>query len=151
MPPSSSIPMAIASRPIAGSDRRAGAGDPCAAGDESTLAFAVGHRQTLGMHFNSPWRRLGRALGVKSAGPVVGPRRVEFINTSAERERVVAENNVLARYVRPITSQDGEEGVLRHVVETLGIEQGWCVEFGAWDGIYHANTRDLVHNSGWHA
>jgi hypothetical protein len=103
------------------------------------------------MHFNSPWRRLARALGVKSAGPVVGPRRVEFINDSAERERAVAANNVLARYVRPITSQDGEEGVLRHVVETLGIERGWCVEFGAWDGIYHANTRDLVHNSGWHA
>ena len=103
------------------------------------------------MHFNSPLRRLGRALGVASAGPRVGHRRVEFFNNSAERDKAVARNNILARHVKPVTSQDGEEGVLRHIVEKLGIQQGWCVEFGAWDGKYHANTRDLVHNSGWHA
>ena len=73
------------------------------------------------MHFNSPLRRLGRALGVASAGPRVGHRRVEFFNNSAERDKAVAHNNILARHVKPVTSQDGEEGVLRHIVEKLGI------------------------------
>ncbi|HTR88268.1 MAG TPA: hypothetical protein VMI56_27550 [Reyranella sp.] len=103
------------------------------------------------MHFNSPLRRWGRALGIGSEKFPLGPRRVEFINPRPEQEKAVAKNNILAKYARPVTSQDGEEGVLRHIVETLGISEGWCVEFGAWDGTRDSNVRDLIHTSGWHA
>lgn len=103
------------------------------------------------MQFNSPLRRLGRKLGIASAGPKIGRRRIEFFNYEEERIRRVAQNNILLKHARSVTSQDGEEAVLIHVLDTLGLQRGWCVEFGAWDGKYHANAYDLVHNRGWRA
>ena len=81
-----------------------------------------------------------------------GARRLEIVypDDSAERQRI-ERNNPLIRYAKSITSQVGEDGVIAHVLERLGIASGWCVEFGAWDGKYNANTWDLVHNRGWKA
>ncbi len=103
------------------------------------------------VHFNSPLRRIGRKLGIRSAGPRVGPRRVEFMPNDDELDPIVARNNVLLKYAHSVTSQDGEEGVLKHILETIGVAEGWCVEFGAWDGKLHSNTWDLVHNRNWRA
>lgn len=33
----------------------------------------------------------------------------------------------------------------------MGVEMGWCVEFGAWDEVKLSNTWDLWHNKGWSA
>jgi hypothetical protein len=103
------------------------------------------------MNLNSLLGRLRRKPAAEPESFPVGHRRVEFVSNDHELDRVIAQNNVLLRYAKAGTSQDGEEGVLQHVLETIGVTQGWCVEFGAWDGQHHANTWDLVHNSGWHA
>ncbi|GAB4233353.1 MAG: hypothetical protein Tsb0021_12330 [Chlamydiales bacterium] len=58
-------------------------------------------------------------------------------------------NNFLERYSEDITSQNGEDGILRRVFEILEIKKGWCVEFGAWDGKRYSNTYNLIENYGW--
>lgn len=81
-----------------------------------------------------------------------GERRLEIIHPdeAAERARIEA-NNPLVHYARSVTSQAGEDGVIAHVLGRLGITKGWCVEFGAWDGHFNANTWELVHNHEWKA
>jgi hypothetical protein len=59
-------------------------------------------------------------------------------------------SNWLAEFADSITSQYGEDGIIRKIFEILpAVEQPWCVEFGAWDGREHSNTWDLVSNRGW--
>src|SRR5687768_9641730 len=48
-------------------------------------------------------------------------------------------------------SQFGEDGILAEILKRLQIERGVCVEFGAWDGIHHANTARLWKDLGWRA
>ena len=49
-------------------------------------------------------------------------------------------------------SQNGEDGVIQEINKRLDInnknESRWCVEFGAWNGIYLSNTFKLV-KEGW--
>ncbi len=45
----------------------------------------------------------------------------------------------------------GEDGIIAKVFDLLKIKKGWCVEFGAWDGIHLSNTYNLVKNKGWKA
>jgi hypothetical protein len=51
-------------------------------------------------------------------------------------------------------SQNGEDGVLRKVLEELASGKPlshWCVEFGAWDGMHFSNTFSLVKDEGYQA
>lgn len=41
-------------------------------------------------------------------------------------------------------SQAGEDGVLAKILSLLPDRNGWCVEFGAWDGIHLSNVRRLI-------
>ncbi len=52
--------------------------------------------------------------------------------------------NPLSVYGKNIHSQFGEDGILEKVLELIPEKNGWCVEFGAWDGIYMSNTKHLV-------
>jgi hypothetical protein len=54
-------------------------------------------------------------------------------------------------FSRNVTSQFGEDGMIAKIFELIGVENHWCVEFGAWDGKYLSNTWDLINNKGWHA
>lgn len=45
-------------------------------------------------------------------------------------------------------SQFGEGGIIAKVFETIGERNRWCVEFGAWDGLYLSNTASLLEH-GW--
>lgn len=47
-----------------------------------------------------------------------------------------------------VYSQNGEDGVLAEILARLGIEAGYFVEFGAWDGRHLSNTFRLA-ESGW--
>lgn len=58
-------------------------------------------------------------------------------------------NRWFAAYLKNVTSQSGEDGVLERVFEILGIDAGWCVEFGAWDGRHFSNTHNLIAHKGW--
>ena len=50
-----------------------------------------------------------------------------------------------------VFSQFGEDGIIAAALKTIGTHDGWCVEFGAWDGIRHSNTRQLILNQGYAA
>ena len=45
-------------------------------------------------------------------------------------------------------SQNGEDGIIKEIIKRLKLDKNpnnnWCVEFGAWDGIYLSNTYNLV-------
>ncbi|WYD80838.1 MAG: hypothetical protein V8K32_00280 [Candidatus Electrothrix gigas] len=54
----------------------------------------------------------------------------------------------LNEYRKNVTSQAGEDGIIEYLCARLGIQSGWCVEFGAWDGKHLSNTWNLIQN-GW--
>jgi hypothetical protein len=45
-------------------------------------------------------------------------------------------------------SQRGEDGMIQYIFSRLDITDGYFVELGGWDGIYHSNVYNLVKN-GW--
>lgn len=57
----------------------------------------------------------------------------------------------LSSYEKNVTSQFGEDGILEEILSRIGIENGACVEFGAWDGKHCSNTWQLWHDKGWSA
>ena len=60
----------------------------------------------------------------------------------------------LAGFAKNIHSQYGEDGIIEELLARLGkvtALDGWCVEFGAWDGIYLSNTANLIANRGYRA
>ncbi|MGA3286504.1 MAG: hypothetical protein ABSD46_03665 [Bacteroidota bacterium] len=54
----------------------------------------------------------------------------------------------LLDYKKNRYSQAGQDGIIEHIFNVLGIEKGNFVEFGAWDGIYLSNCRKLF-DEGW--
>ena len=40
-------------------------------------------------------------------------------------------------------SQNGEDGILGALLSRIGLEKGYFVEFGAWDGVHWSNTYAL--------
>lgn len=50
------------------------------------------------------------------------------------------------KYEYSINSQAGEDGVIAHIFQVIGFESYYAVEFGAWDGVYLSNVRNLILN-----
>jgi hypothetical protein len=48
-------------------------------------------------------------------------------------------------------SQSGEDGIIKKILNILSNTNKWCVEFGAWDGLYLTNTRRLILAEGYSA
>lgn len=60
----------------------------------------------------------------------------------------------LATYRHDVYSQHGEDGIIGEILSRIGGSfalDGWCVEFGAWDGIHLSNTYNLIENRGYRA
>ncbi|MGA7325326.1 MAG: FkbM family methyltransferase [Rhodomicrobium sp.] len=53
-----------------------------------------------------------------------------------------------ASTARNVFSQFGEDGIIETILDLLP-QDGWCVEFGAWDGVYLSNTCNLIRNHGY--
>jgi hypothetical protein len=48
-------------------------------------------------------------------------------------------------------SQSGEDGIIEKALEVIASSDRWCVEFGAWDGMFLTNTRHLIQVKGYSA
>jgi hypothetical protein len=57
----------------------------------------------------------------------------------------------LTEFAANVYSQYGEDGVIERMLEVIEDTNGWCVEFGAWDGLHLSNCANLVHNKGYAA
>ncbi|MFZ5523982.1 MAG: hypothetical protein ACOY9D_07885 [Pseudomonadota bacterium] len=57
--------------------------------------------------------------------------------------------NPLSRYSKDITSQNGEDGIVEHIIGVISPENHYCVEFGAWDGKHFSNCYNLIKNKSW--
>ncbi len=50
----------------------------------------------------------------------------------------------LLDYSQDIFSQSGEDGIIAKILKMLPETDKWCVEFGASDGVFCSNTRNLI-------
>lgn len=57
----------------------------------------------------------------------------------------------LLEHQRNVYSQTGEDGIIEKVLDLLPQTDLWCVEFGAWDGLFCTNTRNLIESRGYSA
>lgn len=57
----------------------------------------------------------------------------------------------LLDYKRDVYSQTGEDGIVEKILEVIPQNDKWCVEFGAWDGLFLSNTRNLIESRGYSA
>lgn len=57
----------------------------------------------------------------------------------------------LLDYKRNVYSQSGEDGIIEKILELIPTKDKWCVEFGAWDGLFSSNTRYLIESKGYSA
>lgn len=56
---------------------------------------------------------------------------------------------MLNDFAANVYSQNGEDGILERILELIGESNGWCVEFGAWDGLHFSNCANLLRNKGY--
>ena len=57
----------------------------------------------------------------------------------------------LLEHKHDVFSQTGEDGIIAKILEVISENDKWCVEFGAWDGMYLTNTRNLIESRGYSA
>ena len=64
-------------------------------------------------------------------------------------------HDLLSASARNVTSQFGEDGIIEEILRRIsgGVvkRNGWCVEFGAWDGMFLSNTYNLIKNRNFSA
>ena len=59
---------------------------------------------------------------------------------------------MLSNFKKNVYSQNGEDGILQELLRKINLEKnGWCCEFGAWDGKNGSNTFNLVKNFNFNA
>jgi hypothetical protein len=73
--------------------------------------------------------------------------RREFLERYPEIEEGMNSINLLD-HTRNEHSQFGEDGIIETLFALIGVDRGYFVEFGAWDGIHFSNTRAL-YLKGW--
>jgi hypothetical protein len=71
--------------------------------------------------------------------------------TNIEGSTMTREPAWLLDFARNTYSQTGEDGIIEKILQTLPKKDRWCVEFGAWDGMFLSNTRNLIENAGYSA
>lgn len=59
--------------------------------------------------------------------------------------------NRYAAFAKNNFSQFGEDGIVEKLLQNIPDKNKWCVEFGAWDGIYLSNAFNLIKNESYRA
>lgn len=57
----------------------------------------------------------------------------------------------LINFKNDITSQNGEDGIIKEIFNRIGTTTKLCIEFGAWDGKHLSNTWHLWNECQWSA
>ncbi|PUE24589.1 FkbM family methyltransferase [Limnohabitans sp. Jir72] len=60
----------------------------------------------------------------------------------------------LKSFQKNVYSQNGEDGLIQEILTRISKKHAlnkWCVEFGAWDGVYLSNTCRLIREEGYSA
>lgn len=57
--------------------------------------------------------------------------------------------NLLLQHRRNVASENGEDGILEHIFETIGASHRICVDVGACDGKKWSNSWNLIAGKGW--
>jgi len=71
-----------------------------------------------------------------------------FSTISASSFDSTIQKDSLLQFAYKVNSQFGEEGIIDHIMNVIGIQEGFLVEFGGFDGVAMANTR-LLAEQGW--
>lgn len=58
-------------------------------------------------------------------------------------------NSDLLAYGNNVTSEHGEDGVIKRIFEIIGTESRSCVELGALNGVHGSNVWQLIKKQGW--
>ena len=59
--------------------------------------------------------------------------------------------NSLISHKKNIFSENGEDGIIEKIFSEIKPKSNLCCEFGAWDGIWASNCRNLIVNHNWNA
>ena len=60
----------------------------------------------------------------------------------------------LKSFLKNVYSQNGEDGLIQEILSRISKKHAlnnWCVEFGAWDGVYLSNTCRLIREENYSA
>ena len=80
------------------------------------------------------------------------PNLYFFSCRDPDKEKIMEKKSTwLIDYKSNVNSQGGEDGIIEKILEIIPDNSGWCVEFGAWDGIFLSNIRNLIQSKGYSA
>lgn len=130
-------------------------------GYDGTL-FLAGNRKLIWRH---QLNRLGvldhveiadEDIQVLPKGLRVFRPRMSFKNDFLDRcagqiEATRVPSNRLLAQKATVTSENGEDGILRHIFDRIDTKEKFCVEVGAYDGHSFSNTWSLINEEGWSA
>jgi len=68
-----------------------------------------------------------------------------------EAWKMMKESHWLLEHKFDKYTQTGEDGIIQKALEILPLNDKYCVEFGAWDGLYLSNVRKLIEQDDYKA
>jgi hypothetical protein len=66
------------------------------------------------------------------------------------KDRRKPASTYLSNFAENVTSQHGEDGIVRKILELIGPRNEWVAEIGAWDGKHLSNSWSLINQRNWH-